>query len=294
MKNKTTMKLDLDWKCKCLYIEVRNISKSYSMCILIILPAIAEILILILLKQFIEISGILLLIVIALFFIILYIHAFFSYILSTLILSCIGVSYCNQFFKNENEHTVANNPTKEYAAVLISNAQSSSVIECCLTRCWKNVQVNSATAFLPKLIKYFENRNINYRLIQAVTKENLDEVISEINCIELYLIGHGSRGIFKTSETSVHYSDYNKTRYTDNKKRIVSQLHCNGLEYAENYIEGNKKNTSLTHILAIDQKDSFFTEGYITLFDIYLYFYHLSREKDRMKHTEKAMKKWVM
>lgn len=178
-----------------------------------------------------------------------------------------------------NEDNVPKDPTKEYAAVLISNAISASVEKCCVKRYWKNVQTNSAALCIYGLKRYFEKRKIDYLLIQEVTKKDLDEVVSNINCTELYLIGHGSRGVFKTSEKCVNYSEYNKPEYTSNKKKIVSQLHCNGLEYAENCIEDNKKNTSLTQILAINQKDSFLTEGYITLFDIYRYCCHLSRKK---------------
>lgn len=270
----------LGFKVKLKHIRVlgKNLSKSYSLILLIILAIIVELLFLISLTRsgFARIPFIVVVLYSTIFLLLIYL---LIYIVVCFILSIIGRNCYNNYFKNENDHFETYDPSKECAVVLISNAQSPVMIKCDVIRYWKNIQIDSATAFLPLLIRHFKNRGVHYSLIQTVNKEKLDSMISKTNCTELYLIGHGSRGIFKTCETHVKYSEYNKPEYTSNKKKIVSQLHCNGLEYAENCTEDKMKNTSLTHILATDQENSFLTEGYIMLLDIFWYCYRLSRKR---------------
>lgn len=184
-------------------------------------------------------------------------------------LSYIGKWYWKQFFMNRTEYyELTNHLSNKYAAILISNNQSSSMIKCCVRRYWKNNTVNAATIFIPLLIKHFQKHNLNYKIVQSITKEDFNNIINDSDCDELYLIGHGSRGRFKLSETIVNYSEYINIK---TKKQIVSQLHCNGVESAE-------ANISLTELLSINQEDSFLNKRTNNIVDLFWYCWKMSRK----------------
>lgn len=184
-------------------------------------------------------------------------------------LSYIGKRYCKQFFMDRNEYyEPTNHFSNKYAAILISNNQTSSMIKCCVRRYWKNSTVNAATVFIPLLIKHFQNHSMNYKIVQSVTQEDFNCNIYDSDCDELYLIGHGSRGRFKLSETIVNYSDYTNIK---TKKQIVSQLHCNGVECTE-------ANISLTELLSTNQEDSFLNKRTNNIMDLFRYCWKMSRK----------------
>lgn len=190
-------------------------------------------------------------------------------IVSYIPLSYLGKRYCKQFFREGNEfYEPTDYLSNKYAVILISNNQSSSMIKCCIWRYWKNSMVDATTVFIPLLVKHFQKNNLNYKIIQSITKEDFNDNIKEPDCEEVYLMGHGSRSRFKLSEITINYSEYVNIK---TKKRIVSQLHCNGIKCRE-------VNTSLTELLATNQKDSFINKRTNGIVDLFYYCWKMSRK----------------
>lgn len=190
----------------------------------------------------------------------------FLFISLLILLSIVGF-LCGSFyrihlFKDSKTTTRKNNTKDTFVAVLISNSQSRELGSNPMKRMLKNCVTNMNMCSVYILSKYFRERKCNYVLLEKVTEQDLDNIIEDRDCEEIYLIGHGSRGSFVTSNKIVEYSKYINC---GGSKRIVSQLHCNHYR-----CEGN--NLSLTEILALEKDNSYLTSGY-SIFLEHLWYY---------------------
>lgn len=148
------------------------------------------------------------------------------------------------------------NCDEEYSAVLIGNNLS-----------WvKNIFTIPSVCGLYFLEKYFKKTNKNYKIIQKIEKSDFNKIVADDKCKELYLIGHGSKGLFGIGNNTneiIEIIDYSK--YSESpKKRIIAQLHCA-------HIKNENNNESLMDLLAIDKKNSYVGNGRIIPSNVWLY-----------------------
>lgn len=174
----------------------------------------------------------------------------------------VGYAYKKVRFGPDKCFTNRNNQDEIYAAVLISDSLSYTMVKNRISRYRKNRVVDMFVAPLYFLEKSFQKRNIYYEFIRGATERDMDELIQDNKCQELYLVGHGFRGGFATSDEKVLYSEY---LHISQKKQVVSQLHCNP------FMCDDSKNLSLTEIIGIDTKNSFLSKGYCTFVEITYY-----------------------
>ena len=172
----------------------------------------------------------------------------FIIILLDISFSTMGKYYINKMismYKNEEN-------SGEYSAVLIGNNLS----------CYKNIFTNGGACGLYFLNRYFENTNKRCKIRQNVDKTDFDEYVFDVNCQELYIIGHGSKKSFrmKNDTDNVDYSEYKgKIKH---KKRIIAQLHCADSKIGDE---------SLADILATDIDNSYVGCSYIFRIQIWYY-----------------------
>jgi hypothetical protein len=180
------------------------------------------------------------------------------FILSNLILYFVGF-FCGYLFRKYLFHgykkiTRENDDNNKFAAILISNSVSDKSEFNWWQRTWKNFLTNINICSVYFLCRSLEVRKCNYCIVEKILKEDLDNVIKDEKYQEIYIFGHGSKGSLITSDEIICYSKYAKCGKT---KQIVSQFHCNHSKY-------EKDNLSLTEILALDEKNSYLTNGYGT------------------------------
>ena len=191
-----------------------------------------------------------------------FVVTFLIFIIITFTFSLIGYQYKMYLFKEQNCFSKIITPNGIYVAILISDSLSDVVINSKVSRFLKNKIVDASIGPLYFLQKSFERRGIDYKIIRGASEKNLDELILDTNCNELYIVGHGSRGSFAVSNKKVYYSKYQSNNH---KKQIISQLHCNNYKCVDN------ENISLTKMLAKDVKNSYLSKGYCTYIEITYY-----------------------
>ena len=125
--------------------------------------------------------------------------------------------------------------TGEYIGVVLTN----------LSRKDKNFIYLSGIMFL---IKYLQNNNIPYKLIQKFDKEQFEEFIYDTNCKGLYIIGHGVRHGLVVGKNEMLY--YGSFKDAPKNKKFVVQLHCN-----------THAGESLADIIAPNMPQSFVPDG---------------------------------
>lgn len=167
------------------------------------------------------------------------------------IISIIGYMYLNKIAMCENVTNYGNKDNK-YSAVLIGNNLSNM----------KNIDTHVGACGLSLLIKHFKNTNKHYQICQKVRKSDFDKFILDVDCKELYILGHGSKKEFKIEKgaNNIDYSEYKEK--TKHKKRVVAQLHC-----AKSKIEDE----SLADILAPNTKNSYVGCGEISILNVWWY-----------------------
>lgn len=173
-----------------------------------------------------------------------------------------GYTYKKVRFGLDKCFTNRNNQDEIYAAVLISDSLSYAMVKNRISRSRKNRVVDMFVAPLYLLEKSFQKRNVDYEFVRGATEEDMDKYILDDKCQELYLVGHGFRGGFATSDKKVFYSEYQRILH---KKQVVSQLHCNP------FMCDDSKNLSLTEMIGIDIENSFLSKGYCTFVEITYY-----------------------
>lgn len=89
---------------------------------------------------------------------------------------------------------------------------------------YKYIFIYASGIFL--LIEYLKRKNQPFKLLKKFDKKKFSDMIYDVNCTGLYILGHGSRHGLRVSEDEmIYYCEFANAP----KKEFVIQLHCNHL-----------------------------------------------------------------
>jgi hypothetical protein len=166
-------------------------------------------------------------------------NPFSPYIFGTLALFCVfgfGINFNNILIKTKSlvEKFPEHNSLKSHHAIIIAHKYPPNV---------KGVYDESDyTAGIEILIERFQKDQINYKVYEVSSKEELQPIIFNEKAEYLWIFGHGKRHKLRLFKGDVNYYDFKDAP----KKKFIGQYHCNGLFWKSLADYNNPYNSDVT------------------------------------------------